>query len=101
MLRIDRTDKNENGEDILKFKLRRKGFVLSNKNTEELKELRRKIAAIYKGVSSLPELDLKNCHKAEAKGKIENFLLKIENLPKIEINKDYLNFYEHSLGSRE
>jgi hypothetical protein len=64
VLRIDRTEKNKDGEDVLKFKLKRKDFVLSNKTTEELKELRNKLAAIYKGVSFIPEIDLKNCHKS-------------------------------------
>ncbi len=37
VLRIDRADKNKSGEDILKFKLKRKDFILSNKTSEEVK----------------------------------------------------------------
>jgi len=43
------------GEDIFKFKLRRKDFVLT-KTTEDIKLLRKKLTAIYKGVSFIPEL---------------------------------------------
>lgn len=37
VLRIDRVNKNKSGEDICKFKIRRGGFVLSHKTTEQLK----------------------------------------------------------------
>lgn len=77
VLRIDRVEKDQKGEDILKFKVRRNSIELSNKTTEQLKLLRNKLTIIYKGVSFIPEVDFKNCKKAEAKSKIENFLLKI------------------------
>jgi hypothetical protein len=52
---MDRTDKDARGDDLFKFKLRRKDFVLS-KTTEEITVLRNKLTIIYRGVSFIPEL---------------------------------------------
>ena len=48
---------------------------------------------MFKGVSFIPELDWRNVSKGEVKKTVENFLLKIENLPRIEIIAEYHNFY--------
>ena len=44
-------------------------------------------------MSFIPELKFKNSSKWEVKTTVENFLLKIENLPKIEIIDEYHTFY--------
>ncbi len=71
--------------------------MVVNKTSHELRELQGVLAELYKGVSFVPELKLGNCSKAEVKAKVENFLLKIENLPRIEIIGEYLSFYGNSL----
>lgn len=59
------------------------------------------MASIYKGVSFIPEIRFKNNSKWEVKTMVEGFLLKIENLPRIEIIDEYHTFYGDYLHNDE
>lgn len=63
VLKVDRVEPTGKGDDLYKFKIRRKELVLSNKTSEELRELRSVLDELYKGVNFVPDLKLTNCSK--------------------------------------